>query len=218
MLDSRLWDLIAQASDMTVYRLYVLPVRAAVGPGLPIMLDANNGYNLNLTKRVLAETADCEIYWMEEPFHEDHELFCDLRTWMADQRLAVLIADGEGDASPRLLAWARAGVVDVIQYDIFGHGFTGWLATGRALDSWGALSAPHHYGGAYGNYAACHLAAAIDGFAFAEWDEVALPGIDTSGYHIDEGWVMVPDSPGFGLALDDAIFERAVADGGYIVS
>ena len=28
------------------------------------MLDANNGYNLNLAKRVLEETADCAIFWM----------------------------------------------------------------------------------------------------------------------------------------------------------
>ena len=34
-------------------------VRKAVGPDCPIMIDANNGYNLNLAKRVLDETADC---------------------------------------------------------------------------------------------------------------------------------------------------------------
>ena len=32
-------------------------VREAVGGDCPLMIDANNGYNLNLTKRVLAETA-----------------------------------------------------------------------------------------------------------------------------------------------------------------
>ena len=45
-------------------------VRAAVGPGLPIMIDANNGYNVNLVKWILTETADCDIYWLEEAFHE----------------------------------------------------------------------------------------------------------------------------------------------------
>src|SRR5215211_2546117 len=39
----------------------VRAVREAVGPEPPLMLDANNGYNLNLTKRVLGETADCEV-------------------------------------------------------------------------------------------------------------------------------------------------------------
>jgi len=62
----------------------VRAVRAAVGPTAPILLDANNGYNLNLTKRVLAETADCGILWMEEAFHEDDVLYRDLRDWLAN--------------------------------------------------------------------------------------------------------------------------------------
>ena len=92
----------------------VRAVRAAVGPMAPIMLDANNGYNLNLTKRVLAETADCGILWMEEAFHEDDVLYRDLRAWLMQEDLQILIADGEGQADPRLIEWARAGLIDVI--------------------------------------------------------------------------------------------------------
>ena len=193
-------------------------VRAAVGPGLPIMLDANNGYNLNLAKHVLAETADCGIFWLEEAFHEDPVLYRDLRGWLAERELPVLIADGEGQADPRLLEWAHEGLVDVIQYDIFSHGFTRWLETGRRLDGMGRRSAPHHYGGHYGNYAASHLAGAIHGFTYVEWDEAETPGLDTSGYLIDEGWVSVPDAPGFGLELDEARFAAAVAREGFALS
>lgn len=71
-------------------------VREAVGPGCPLMLDANNGYNLNLTKRVLAETASCNIFWIEEAFHEDRILYLDLQAWLKAEGLDVLIADGEG--------------------------------------------------------------------------------------------------------------------------
>src|SRR5262245_59239068 len=112
-------------------------VRAAVGAGLPIMLDANNGYNLNLAKHVLAATADCGIFWLEEAFHEDPVLYRDLRGWLAERDLPVLLADGEGRADPGLLDWATEGLVDVIQYDIFSHGFTRWLETGRRLDALG---------------------------------------------------------------------------------
>jgi L-alanine-DL-glutamate epimerase-like enolase superfamily enzyme len=188
----------------------VRAVRAAVGPAAPIMLDANNGYNLNLTKRVLAETADCNILWMEEAFHEDDVLYRDLREWLAKEHLPVLIADGEGQADPRLSAWARAGLIDVIQYDIFSYGFTRWLALGRELDSANVRSAPHHYGGHYGNYAAGHLAAAIQGFTYVEWDEAMTNGLDTSGYALRDGWVALPTTPGFGLKLDEAVFGRAV--------
>ncbi|HEY7908616.1 MAG TPA: enolase C-terminal domain-like protein, partial [Thermomicrobiales bacterium] len=85
----------------------VRAVRDAIGPDLKITLDANDGYNLNLPKRVLSETADCGIYWMEEPLHEDAVLYRDLRAWLQSEGLSVLIADGEGDASSYLLDWVH---------------------------------------------------------------------------------------------------------------
>ena len=195
----------------------VRAVRDEVGPDAALMVDANNGYTLNLAKRVLDETADCRLFWLEEPFHEDPVLYEDLKAWLARRGLAVLLADGEGEASSNLLRWARQGLIDVVQYDIFGHGFTAWLALGRQLDDWGVYSAPHHYGGHYGNYAAPHLAGAIARFAFVEWDDAATPGLDASAYAVTEGTVRVPDAPGFGLGLDEAVFQRAVAAGGYRV-
>lgn len=192
-------------------------VREAVGPAATILLDANNGYNFNLTRRVLAETAAARPFWMEEPFHEDGELYRRLKDWMAGEGLSVLIADGEGLASPRLLDWAQQGLVDVIQYDIFSPGFSRWLELGPQLDSWNVRSAPHHYGGFYGNYASPHLAAVIRRFTFVEWDEATVPGIDTSRYHIVEGRVEVPNAPGFGLELDEQLFAQAVREGGFAV-
>ena len=192
-------------------------VRAAVGPDCPLLLDANNGYTLNLAKYVLQQTEDCGVFWLEEAFHEDPVLYRDLKEWLAVQGLPILIADGEGDASSHLISWAREGLIDVVQYDIFGHGFTCWLHLGKQLDAWGVRSAPHHYGGHFGNYAACHLAAAICGFTYVEWDEATTPGLDTSGYAIEDGQVHVPEAAGFGLSLDDNAFHRAVeANGGAV--
>jgi L-alanine-DL-glutamate epimerase-like enolase superfamily enzyme len=192
-------------------------VREVAGPEARIMIDANNGYNVNLAKRVLRETAEGGIYWIEEPFHEDARLYAHLHAWLDDEGLDTLIADGEGDASPRLVEWARDGLVDVVQYDIRRPGFSFWLDLGPRLDAWGARSAPHNYGEPYGNYLGCHLAAAIDGFQAVEWDEAPLEGLDTSGYRIVDGFVHVPDAPGFGLALDEAVYARAVADEGFVV-
>ncbi|MEX1021068.1 MAG: enolase C-terminal domain-like protein [Litorilinea sp.] len=192
-------------------------VRAAIGPHAPLMIDANNGYNLNLTKQVLTATADCAIYWLEEAFHEDSVLYADLRAWLQTTGLDVLIADGEGDASPQLLSWAETGVIDVVQYDIFGYGFSPWLRLGQQLDAWNVRSAPHHYGAHYGNYAACHLASAIQGFSFVEWDEATTPGLDAADYRIVEGRVQVPNRPGFGVDLDEDVFVAARDGEGYLL-
>lgn len=192
-------------------------VREAVGPEAQLMLDANNGYNVNLVKRVLSETADANVYWIEEAFHEDVRLYEHLKAWLAAQGLRTLIADGEGDASPHLLAWAQQGVVDVVQYDVLRPGFARWLELGPQLDAWGVRSAPHHYGEPYGNYAACHLRPAIQRFERIEWDDAAVPGLDASTYRIVEGEVLVPALPGFGLRLDDALYTRAVWENGFVV-
>jgi len=197
--------------------LVVRAVRNAVGPDAPILIDANNGYNLNLAKQVLEQTADAGVYWIEEPFHEDGSLYAALKEWMAAQGIETLIADGEGAASPRLLEWARQGLIDVVQYDIRRPGFTRWLELGPQLDAWGVRSAPHHYGGVVGNYAACQLAPRIERFEFVEWDEATVPGLEASVYRIREGYVEVPSLPGFGLALDDEVFGRAVAENGFVV-
>ena len=195
----------------------VRAVREAVGPQPPIMLDANNGYNLNLAQRVLAETADCGVFWLEEAFHEDPILYRGLREWLDKEGLPTLIADGEGQASPNLMDWAREGIVQVVQYDIISPGFTRWLEIGAQLDAWRARSAPHHYGGLYGNYVSGHLAGAIERYTFAEWDEATAPGLDAPGYRVQEGYVHIPPTPGFGLVLDDAVFRRAVEADGFVL-
>ncbi len=191
-------------------------VRAAVGAEAKILLDANNGYNLNLTKQVLGETADANIFWMEEAFHEDPMLYANLRQWIAAEGLSVLIADGEGDASPRLLEWAQQGLIDVVQYDVLRPGFTRWYTLGPQLDGWNARSAPHAYGGVFGVYAAPHLAARIRGFTFAEIDPADVDGLDGSAYVIRDGNIHVPSLPGFGLGLDETVYQRAVAEKGFV--
>jgi len=193
-------------------------VQAAVGSGIPLLVDANNGYNVNLVKWVLAETAGCNIHWLEEPFHEDRVLYEHLHGWLSEQGLPVLIADGEGQPSPHLMDWAREGVIDVVQYDLPAYGFSAWLKIGRQLDTWAVKSAPHNYGCAMTGYAACHLAGVLKHFAYAEWDHIDLDGLDTTGYAIREGRIHVPDAPGFGLRLDETLFRKSVESGGFVVS
>lgn len=191
-------------------------IREAVGADATILLDANNGYNLNLTKHVLGETADVGIYWMEEAFHEDPRLYTELKRWLDQEGLSTRIADGEGEASARLLDWARDGLIDVVQYDIHHPGFTRWCELGPQLDAWNVGSAPHSYGSPYGNYAACHLAAGIENFQFAEWDQASTPGLDTSAYSISDGHVNVPSLPGFGLSLDEDLYAEAIRENGFV--
>ncbi len=190
-------------------------IRRTAGPDAVLMADANNGYNPALTRRFLEETEQDGLYWMEEPFHEDESYLGSLQAWMRGKGLATRIADGEGAAAPRLVEWAGKGLVDVLQYDLREYGFLRWVSLGRRLDALGVLSAPHNYGGFYGNYAQCHLGTAIRGLCFAEWDEAQVDGIDTRAYRLADGQVGVPTRPGFGLELDKDKFEHACMRDGW---
>lgn len=192
-------------------------VRQTVGPDCHVMVDVNNGYNLNLTKTFLQETKAANLYWLEEAFHEDDRLYENLRGWMRQEGIGTLIADGEGLASPELVAWAEKGLIDIVQYDLRDYGFFKWLALGPKLDAHSLYSAPHNYGSCYGNYATGHLQPAIQKLAMVEWDEAPAEGMDDSAYSIQDGHVVMSDVPGFGLGFDAAWFEKMAKENGYIV-
>jgi L-rhamnonate dehydratase len=192
-------------------------IRDVVGLQCNISIDANNGYNLNLTKHVLKETAQSNLLWMEEAFHEDDRLYRNLKEWLAEEKLNVLITDGEGLAAGPIVEWAEQGLIDAIQYDLKDYGIVNWLKLAKRLSKSGVKAAPHNYGGFYGNFASAQVYPAIEGFMFVEWDEAQIPGIDTSGYSIKDGKISVPSTPGFGLYIDDVYYERKVSESGWAV-
>ncbi|HIS68067.1 MAG TPA: mandelate racemase [Candidatus Gallacutalibacter stercoravium] len=193
----------------------ILAIREKIGPEGKLMVDANNGYNLNLAKEFLSATRSTQLYWLEEAFHEDDMLYRNLKDWMAQQGICTKIADGEGLASSAIEDWAKKGLIDVLQYDLRGYGFFSWLELAKELQPFGVLCAPHNYGGYYGNFAQAHFAAGIGNFAFAEWDQAQAEGVDASAYAIDNGMILVPQLPGFGLTLDNEQFDALVQRNGW---
>lgn len=192
-------------------------VRDIVDEDVSIMIDANNGLNLNLTKDLLLKTKDANLTWVEEPFHEDPEYLKELKSWLRKQELDIMVVDGEGEAATPIVKWAKEGYLDAIQYDIRSYGFHRWLELGRELDKANVKTAPHNYGGSYGNYVLGHLAPCIEGFLFIEWDEMEIEGIDDSGYVIKDGKATIPNKPGFGLTLDHLLFDEMVKAKGWSV-
>jgi L-alanine-DL-glutamate epimerase-like enolase superfamily enzyme len=190
-------------------------IRSLAGPESKLMVDANNGYNVTIAKEFLMATKESKLYWLEEAFHEDNALYTNLRGWMKNQGIDTLIADGEGQASPSLIDWAKNGLIDVVQFDLRSYGFFNWMELCKELEPFNILCAPHNYGGFYGNYAQGHFAACTDSFASAEFDVADAEGIDASAYTIRDGRLEVPGLDGFGLIMNSRIFEKYCAQNGY---
>jgi L-rhamnonate dehydratase len=195
----------------------VRAVRDAVGPECTLLVDANNGFTFNLAVRFLERTGDLRIEWLEEPFHEDAVLLEALKQWVTDAGLGVALADCEDSSVQNAVRLAQRGLLDVIQCDILGATFAGWLELGAALDKLGIASAPHHFGLHLGNYVTGHLSGALTGLRYIEWDECRAPGIFPCGYTFHEGRLQLSEEPGFGIELDEEQFRRAVRATGFDV-
>ena len=172
---------------------------------------------LNIAKHILSETAGCNLFWLEEAFHEDDELYEDLHAWIEREGLSVLIADGEGAASPHLLDYARRGIVDVIQYDIFSYGLTKWLQTAPKLRRLERPHRPTPLRTAPGQLRLRPPRSRRRKLRLRRMGRTlhARPG--HSVYAVDEGLVTLPDAPGFGLKLDESLFHHAVKENGFVV-
>jgi L-rhamnonate dehydratase len=190
-------------------------VREAIGPNCVLLADANNGFTLNGAQEFLERTADLALGWLEEPFHEDEVLLEALRTWADRVGLRVELADGETATLEEGLRLARRGFIDVVQADILAASFSRWRRAGASLDAMGMGSAPHHFGLYLGNYVSGHLAGAISGLRYVEWDEARVPGIEAPGYRFAEGCLTLASTPGFGIEVDEETYRSAVAAGGF---
>jgi L-rhamnonate dehydratase len=190
-------------------------VRQAIGPDCVLLADANDGFTLNGAQEFLERTADLALGWLEEPFHEDEVLLEALRAWLDRGGLRVEIADGESATLDDGRRLAARGLIDVVQADILAASFSRWRRAGESLDAMGTGSAPHHFGLYLGNYVSGHLAGAISGLRYVEWDQACVPGLEAPGYRFAEGRLTLASAPGFGIELDEATYRRAVSAGGF---
>lgn len=190
-------------------------VREALGRESSLFADANNGFTFNGAREFLKRSSSANLAWLEEAFNEDSVLLRALREWMMEEGLGVAVADCESASPEDALQLASSGVLDIVQCDILRTSFTGWLALGSELDRLGVGSAPHHFGAFFGNFITGHLAGAVKGLRYVEWDEVRVPGLSAAGYDLSEGKVLLSDLSGFGIELDEDQFSWAVRTNGF---
>nr|MDQ2668170.1 hypothetical protein [Gemmatimonadota bacterium] len=190
-------------------------VRAAVGPGVKIMVDANNGYQRDIedTWRFLDATAHDDIYFMEEPYPENVEAYARLRERLTAAGMKTMIADGENltevEAFRPYLQPKR--LMDVLQMDIRRGGFLGNLALARLGAPAGAVTVPHNWGSRVGFLMALHFAKVVPNVIAAEDDRSTCDVIVEDGYQYSNGQYMVSTAPGLGIRVDEAAYKRKYA-------
>lgn len=188
----------------------VRAVRAAIGPAVALMIDANHAYARHEAIALARALADQGIGWFEEPISpEDYEGYRELR-----QQSAMPIAGGECEylcAGFRHLAINQC--VDVAQPDL---GAAGGLTEGQRIASlmqtFGAQVTPHCWGTGIAFAAALHFAATLDPIPgrlrqpqpLLEMDRTENPlreRLTAPRFTVENGAVAVPTTPGLGVDI-----------------
>lgn len=136
-------------------------VRALLGPGVPLMADANQGWDAPVAATMAQAMAELDIAWLEEPLRADRPL----AEWQAlAHQSPVPLAAGENCLGADAFRLAIEGAfLRVVQPDLAKWGgISGVLPVARAIRAAGLRYCPHYLGAGVGLMASAHVLAAVD--------------------------------------------------------
>lgn len=177
-------------------------IRAALGSGADVMVDANQAWGPEEALARIEELAPYRPLWVEEPIAADEPV----AYWEdLSRRCGVPLAAGENLRGLDDFASAlSAGYLAFVQPDVAKWGgISGCREVARLAPRHGAVFCPHWLGGGVGLAASLHLRAAMGPEGYAEIDanpnplreEVFLP-------RPQDGWVTLGEAPGLGVEPD----------------
>jgi L-alanine-DL-glutamate epimerase-like enolase superfamily enzyme len=190
----------------------VRQVRALLGDGTPLMVDANQGWSLDVALAMARELEPFGLGWLEEPLRAD-------RPWAEWQQLArttpLPLAAGENVAGTAGFDAAIASnTLRVLQPDAakWGGISGNWPVVHTAMAS-GLRFCPHYLGGGIGLLHSAHLLAAAGGGGLLEVDANANPLRSVVAPLFEkpvEGRCTLGEEPGIGPAPDIAQLRRSI--------
>ncbi|MGN6359525.1 MAG: mandelate racemase/muconate lactonizing enzyme family protein [Thermomicrobiales bacterium] len=193
----------------------VAAMREAVGPDVDVLVDCHSVFDGPLAVEVGRALRRLDVTWFEEPVPtEDLEALVRLRPLVPDLELIG------GEALYGLSGfwpYLAAGVWDVVMPDVkHCGGLTDLLTIARVAEARGVGVAPHNPSGPVAMAASAHAAAALPQLRALEyaWGEVPWrPAVIMPREEIIAGELVLPDSPGLGIVLDEAAIAAHRAGG-----
>jgi galactonate dehydratase len=187
-------------------------VREAVGPAIGMMVDCHSFFSVDLAIDIARRLEPLQLAWYEEPvapekIDETVAIRQAIRQKMAGGEILFRTAGFEG--------LCRRRAVDVIMPDVKHCG--GLLEMTRIAafaGAYGVKVAPHNPSGPVSTAASVQICAGMENFEILEllWSEVDWRGkLVKPAERFVDGYVHVPDAPGFGITLDELVMRSAPA-------
>ncbi|MBO6576663.1 MAG: dipeptide epimerase [Rhodothermales bacterium] len=192
---------VGTAVDEDVARIRA--VREAIGPDVPLRVDANQAWSAPQALEVLTATLECDVEYFEQPVPR-HDV-PGLAT-LKKHNLVPIMADESVFDHRDALALVKADAADLLNIKLSKSG--GLVTAGRIAAVAHAAGLPCMLGcmseTRLGLTAAAHFISAHRIVRFADLDSHVDHITDpvVGGMRIEDGLVQLPDSPGIGATLD----------------
>jgi L-alanine-DL-glutamate epimerase-like enolase superfamily enzyme len=178
-------------------------VRAAVGTGFELMVDANQGLRLDDAQRRAHLLAELDLAWIEEPLPAD-DISAHSRL-VASSPIPIAVGESLYSVS-QFKDYMHAGACSVVQVDVARiGGITPWLKVAHLADAYNMPVSPHFLMELHASLAC--------GVPNGQWVEYIpqLEGITRSGLTVRDGYAYPSQSPGIGIDWDwDAVADQQV--------
>ncbi|MDP0499465.1 MAG: mandelate racemase/muconate lactonizing enzyme family protein [Verrucomicrobiota bacterium JB022] len=175
-------------------------VREAVGPGIRIMMDANQGMNLPNALELARAARPIGIHWFEEPLpHTDFEGYAHLRRQAG---MSIAMGEREFDLVP-LRELIRREAIDLWQPDILRLGSVEAWRDSAALAHAHHLPVLPHY---YKEYDVPLLMTIPNPYGAESFDWV--DGIITHPIRMQDGFAYPNPGPGWGFRFKDEALQE----------
>jgi len=175
-------------------------VRRVIGPGRPLMIDANQGWDVTAAMRAIRAFEPFDLHWVEEPLLSD-----DIAGHARLRRvIGPPLAIGENVYTRyQFNEYLRQGACDVVQADVVRvGGITPWLAIAALAQTWGVPMAPHFMLELSGQLLCCIPNGVI--LEDVEGGSFRALGILAEDVGVHHGQFVPPDRLGHGIAFDRA--------------
>jgi L-alanine-DL-glutamate epimerase-like enolase superfamily enzyme len=209
------WNRTLSSVDMKIWVKILEAIRDELGMDFPMAVDLHWKYNTRDALRFTQMTEHLNLWFMEDPIPPEN---AEALRRITDAT-TVPICTGENLYTRHTWRpFIEGQACDIIQPDMQKCG--GLLETKRVAD-WADLyympMACHNLCSPVGTFASGHLCAAVRSFITLESDSVELPHwqdiIQHDGPIYKDGYLEIPDKPGFGIELNEEVCRKHLAEG-----
>ena len=180
--------------------------RDAVGPDIDIALDGNFNFNMESTIKIAHVVEQFSPMWLELDCYDPKAL------WEIRRASRVPICSGESLYTMRQYKpYFDEHCMDVAMIDVLWNGLSESRRIAALADICEVPVGPHNYYSHYATLISAHFCSLLPNMKIMEVDVDSIPWREellTTPFSIKEGYLTLPEGPGFGSDLNEAVIRK----------